>query len=85
MEHLELLLTELAAERQRFTAPQPPATPGNEAHQGRNNTAGGQGQLHMREGATAMPQCADWVDVDVRSLCSACAGSKISRSLRKGG
>ena len=28
VEHLELLLAELAAERQRFAAPLPPGTPG---------------------------------------------------------
>ncbi len=66
VEHLELLLTELAAERQRFAAPQPPGTPGNEA------------QPDMREGTTTMPRRAGWVDVDVRSLCSACARSNVS-------
>jgi len=78
VEHLELLLTELAAERQRFAAPQPPGTPGNEAHAGRSNVAGGQGQPDMREGTTTMPRRAGWVDVDVRSLCSACARSNVS-------
>ena len=74
VEHLDLLLTELAAERQRFAAPpQPPGTPGSEAHTGRTDAAGSPGQPYTRKSRTTMPRCAGWVDVDVRSLCSSCA------------
>ena len=71
VEHLDALLAELAAERQRFAAPQPPGTPGGDVSE--RGLDKGRGRRGPRtKDAFDTPLAAEWVSVNIARMCSEC-------------
>ena len=77
LEHVDLLLVELAAQRQRFAAPQPPGTPGGSDAPGRRGREGGRENREGDKETVDVPLAEEWVTIDVKRMCSECASQHV--------
>jgi hypothetical protein len=79
VDHLDLLLAELAAERQRFAAPLPPGTPGGGDAPPERRQEGGCSLGEENKDTADVPLAAEWVTVDIKRMCSEYVSQHASR------